>query len=510
MKKTFFVLAAIGLFFMLFLSACKDDDDDLEELEEDAGGESGDVTLTFRHTQTEDFGELRKDHIEDVAEDVSEEYDNVDIETEAMEPEEAMERQQVEMMDGDLPDIFELDTFDTDELKDYTEEGNLLDLTDFLEENDLKDEFLNLDAYTVDGHVYGLPFEGTVSGFYYNKEVLDDLGGKPESFDEFIDVIEKGIDEDYTPLMTQQMGMDNMHLTSMFNIILQRTAGSDALKDLTEGEAEWSDDDMMSALENFEDLVESDAFKEEEEKEDPYAEQDEAFEEGEEPSEDEQEEMAEDAMEQQQEPYKQLLDGEAMFVYDGDMASASPDEEEEEEMEDEFGDVPYGLVGIAEDEDEEDMLDEIGFMPMPEISDGNGDASSLEAQMADGYGFSANISDDEEEVIHDFIKEFWSDDSMDRVAEDEGMIPARKIDNVSSMDNPIQEEILDAIHDADNTFGDIQMSGTMTQQMLAEDIGQELSEIADGDEDPAQAAEGLQDATDNTIDQMEEQEDMEE
>lgn len=504
MKKYFYFLMVGGLSLILLLSACKDDDDELNELEEEAGGESSDVTLDFRHTQVEEWGELRKNHIEDVAEEVEDEYENVDIEVDGMDPEEAMERLQVEMRDGDLPDIFELDTFGN-ELEEYVEDDHLLDLTDFLEESGMKDEFLNLDDYTVDDKVYGLPFEGMVTGFYYNKEVLDELGGKPETWDEFIDVIEEGAAEDYTPLIAQQLGMDNTHLTSMFNIILQRTAGSDAMEELAEGEAEWTDDDMMAALEKFEDLVESDAFKDAGDMEDPYAEQAEMFEEGEEPSEEEQEEMAEEAMEQEQEPYKKLLDGEAMFIYDGNTASMTPDEEDEEMM----GDAAYGLVGIAEEEDKEDKLDEIGFMALPEISGGSGDTSSLEADMMGGYGFNGNVSDEEEEVIYDFIEAFWSEESMDRVAEDDGMIPARRIDNVSSMDNPIQEEILDAIHEADETFGDMQMSGSMTQQMLYEDIGQELQEIAEEDEDAEHVAENLQSATENTIEETEEMEDME-
>lgn len=497
MKKSFSLLIT-GLVFILILSACKDEDDDLNELEEEALNDSTDVTLDFRHTQMEDWGETTKKHIEDVVGQVEDDYENVDIELDGVDPQEAMERLSVEMRDGNPPDIFELEVFG-DQLEEYVDEGNLLDLTDFLEESGLKDEFINLDAFTIDDKVYGLPFEGMVSGFYYNKEVLDELGGKPETWDDFISVIEAGVDEGYEPLLTQDMGMENMHFSSMFNILMERMAGGDIMNKLEEGEIEWTDDEMVSALEKFKALAETDAFTSSEEMAELQAEQDEMLEDGD--MEDE-EEMMDEIAEMQQKPYKQLLDGEALFVYDMSMASASPDEEEDaDDMMGAMGGSPYGIVAMAEEEGKEDMVEDIGFMALPEMSDGEGDQSSLEAQMMGGYGFNGNVSDEEEEVIHKFIETFWSEESMERTAEDNGTIPARRIDHIASMDNPIQQEILDAIHDADSTFSDI-FGGSMMESMLMEEIGNGLEKIAEDDESPENVAENLQKETENAIEQM--------
>lgn len=498
MRKSFYALTVAGITFILLLTACKDDDD-LDELEEEA--DSSDVELDFRHTQTEEWGEVRKNHIEEIVDQVTDDHENIDIELDGVDPEEAMERLSVEMMDGDPPDIFELDAFG-DEIEEYVEEGNLLDLTDFLEEKGLKDEFINLGAFTVDDRVYGLPFEGTVQGFYYNKDVLDDLGGAPETWDDFIDVIEQGSEEDYTPFISQEMGMENMHLSNMLNIILERTAGTDAMEKLSEGDAEWTDDEMINALEKFKELSDSDFFAGAEEAEEDMEKQQEMMEE----SSGDDEEMMEEMEDMEQKKYKKLLDGDVLFVYDGSIASASPDEEEE--TDEEMAESPYGIVALAEEEDKEDMIDDIGFMPLPEISGGKGDQSSLEAQMMSGYGFSGNVNEEEEEAIHHFIEAFWSDESMDRAADEGGMIPAKRVDNISSMDNPIQQEILDAIHETDETFSGMDGSSVMGS-MLMDEVGSELDDLTEGNESTESIAEDLQSATDNVIDQMEEQEDME-
>lgn len=498
MKKSFYALTVAGIAFILLLTACKDDD--LEELEDEA--DSSDVELDFRHTQTEEWGEARKNHMEDIVDQVTDDHENIDIELNGVDPQEAMERLSVEMRDGDPPDIFELDAFG-DEMEEYVEEGNLLDLTDFLEEKGLKDEFLNLGAFTVDDRVYGLPFEGTVQGFYYNKDVLDELGGVPETWDDFIDVIEQGSEEDYTPLISQEMGLENMHLANMLNIILERTAGENAMEELSEEEAEWTDDEMVNALDKFKELSDSDFFAGADDAEKNMEKQEEMMEENDDLDD---EEMMEEMEEMEQEKYKKLLEGDVLFVYDGSAASASPDEEEEED--EAMAESPYGIVALAEEEDKEDMLDDIGFMPLPEISGGKGDQSSLEAQMMSGYGFNGNVSEEEEEAIHHFIEAFWSDESMDRAAEEGGMVPAKRVDNISSMDNPIQQEILDAIHDTDETFSSMDGSSVM-QSMMMDEIGDELNELTEDNASTESVAEDLQSATDNVIDQMEEQEDME-
>ena len=62
--------------------------------------------------------------------------------------------------------------FGDDQLKSYAKNDQLLNLTPILNELQLKDAFFDLSAFTTDGRVYGLPFKGKTSGFYYNTKKI--------------------------------------------------------------------------------------------------------------------------------------------------------------------------------------------------------------------------------------------------------------------------------------------------------------------------------------------------
>lgn len=77
----------------------------------------------------------------------------------------------------------------------------MLDLNDFLEESGLKDQFTNLEMFTFNDSVYGLPLNGYVEGIFYNKEIFEQAGVEvPETFDDLVQAVEKLKAAGYTPM----------------------------------------------------------------------------------------------------------------------------------------------------------------------------------------------------------------------------------------------------------------------------------------------------------------------
>ena len=79
--------------------------------------------------------------------------------------------------------------------REVAEAGKAVDLTPFLDAApEIKDIIApkTLERNTIDGKVYGLPFEGSWIGLYYNKELLEKAGaGVPTTWDELIAACDK-------------------------------------------------------------------------------------------------------------------------------------------------------------------------------------------------------------------------------------------------------------------------------------------------------------------------------
>lgn len=91
---------------------------------------------------------------------------------------------------GDAPDIFTLDNYADLEL--FAESGKLMDLTDFLAQDEISELFLEgaVEGATVDGVSYGFPYENAVIPLMYNERLLDAAGVEafPTTFEELWDL----------------------------------------------------------------------------------------------------------------------------------------------------------------------------------------------------------------------------------------------------------------------------------------------------------------------------------
>jgi len=92
---------------------------------------------------------------------------------------------------GTTPDVAEVGTTWTPE---FADAGALVDLTDRVEADGLTDDLVDslVDAGTVDGSLYGMPWYAGVRAFLYNKEIFEKAGvSEPTNWDELTEAVTK-------------------------------------------------------------------------------------------------------------------------------------------------------------------------------------------------------------------------------------------------------------------------------------------------------------------------------
>lgn len=116
-----------------------------------------------------------------------EQHPNVTINLTGEETNEHYNKMKMDAQAGTLPDVF----FNLlAPSKEMAANGDLYCLDDFIAENDLasimNDNMVN--SLSVDGSVYGLPYQKLVTGFWYNQALFDEYGVKvPETYDELLE-----------------------------------------------------------------------------------------------------------------------------------------------------------------------------------------------------------------------------------------------------------------------------------------------------------------------------------
>ena len=159
----------------------------------------------------------------------------------------------VALSTGETPNIFYYPAIAG--LKEWAQNGVLLDLTDSLnEDEEWKNTFLDgaldtydLSAYGVDG-IYALPNELNVDAIFYNKALFEKAGIEktPETMDELYEDIDKLVAAGITPFGVG--GKNTWVMGHIFNNILAKRIGRDGIIKLGTGEKKWTDDDVVECL----------------------------------------------------------------------------------------------------------------------------------------------------------------------------------------------------------------------------------------------------------------------
>lgn len=401
----------------------------LEEDEEKAG------ELILRHLFTEGDNDSFIGMIESVEEksDVS-----IELNTQGWEGYEAILRD--EMSRQELPHIIELRNPDPSFV--YEESENLLDLTDFLEEKGMMEQFHSLDSFTVDGKIYGLPFRGWTDQLFYNIELLEELGGVPETLEELMDRIVEANRAGYTPIVLDEYGSD---ILTLFEGVLQQTIGADKISDLINGSANWTDDEFVHAFELLEELSQLDI---------PYLET----------------ALLGDPLELAE----AFLTEDIVFFYTGDF-----------------------LPSIQSSDEFSHTEGNIGVVPMPPMSVAQDDQYSIHGSFDDGFVFSADVTEKEEKMIYQFIETLWSDEYMLDYNVEFGHIPAIRVESATKDD--LFQKIIQINNQSTGTFPGL---GSVLSYHYYDEIMNVLIELMDGNISAYEAAELLQENHETSADKV--------
>ncbi|GAA0302670.1 ABC-type glycerol-3-phosphate transport system substrate-binding protein [Gracilibacillus halotolerans] len=267
---------------------------------------------------------------------------------------------------GEMPHIIEFHATlpeDINFMHEHTD--HLLDLTDFLEDSGLIEEFHSLDHFTVDDRVYGLPvYSGGLTHLYYNKELVEELGGVPETLDEFIAMMKEAKQAGYNPIILDNQGDNSFSQLpyDLFQGILLETAGKEKIEALMNGEAKWTDDEFLKALQLMEDIANIDITR---------------F------------DMYPDGL------FNEFISGNTLFMY----YNFPPDDAET-----------------------------FGIMQFPTASETKRDSTMMTGTFPFGYVFNGDVTEEEEKMIYQFIESFWSKEILTEYYLEEYLVPAVRVD----------------------------------------------------------------------------------
>jgi raffinose/stachyose/melibiose transport system substrate-binding protein len=388
--------------------------------------------LTLRHSLVKDSSINRLNMLKAAVAATESALPNLHIELEGVDENINRSTQlKAEMAAGNPPDIFELFGGETDAFA-YAQAGKLLDLTAILNELEKQYDFANLQAFTFDGKIVGLPITGQVAGVYYNKKIFAELGVQPPlSYEEFIDICQKAKAKGITPLALASS--DAWVPTMLFNSLLVRNAGAAAQGYFTTGDAKWTDPAVVNAFSQFAELMTLGYFSEGT--------------------------QGMKYVEQQ----NQFKAGSAAMLYDGSWAYAS-------------------LL----DPETSKIANDVGFFRFPDRG-GPGDGL-INASFSQGYGFSANLSDVQKEAVKQFIKNMYNDEMQKKQLTDDGIFPSMfLLDNTGVP--PAVTEIITSVKNSTGTFASLD---TIIQKKVMADLEEGLQQLFEAKTTVAKLTEKLQ------------------
>ncbi|MBO0899214.1 extracellular solute-binding protein [Cellulomonas sp. zg-ZUI222] len=180
-RKTLAATAAV-LMGALALTACGGSDDNA------GGGDGGDAELTFWHNSTTGDG---KAYWEATAAAFEEANPGVTIKIQSIQNEDMDGKLQTALNSGDAPDIFM--ARGGGKLADIVDSGQVMDLTDKVDDDVREAVGGALDAFKVDGKIYGMPTAVLPGGIWYSKDLFAQAGitETPKTMAELEDAVAK-------------------------------------------------------------------------------------------------------------------------------------------------------------------------------------------------------------------------------------------------------------------------------------------------------------------------------
>src|SRR5699024_5185293 len=159
------------------------------------------------------------------------------------------------MGNDDPPDVFF--TWAGEYSNKFARSGQALDLTEYAREGStLQEQVIStqLDPYTFEDKLYGVPIIMDGKAFFYNKEIFDELNlEEPSNWEEFIKVLDVISQTDYTALSfgNQENWAAGHYLTTLNQRIVEE---EQLEKDYNKETGEFTDDGYKKALEKLNEL----------------------------------------------------------------------------------------------------------------------------------------------------------------------------------------------------------------------------------------------------------------
>lgn len=395
-------------------------------------------TVSLRHIQIGEAQKFRKAILDDVVAMTEAEVPGLTFELDGVEDSvNRFTKLPAEMAAGNPPVIFDLFGGEGDALK-YGASGRLLDLAPILEELGIKDSFLNLNQFTQDGKIYGLPIGGNTEGFYYNEELFSQLGlSEPKTWAELETAAQTLKDNGYTPFA---MGSKGAWVPLMLvNTLVGRYAGPESVDGFSDGTAKWNSPEVVSAFTKYREWVDKGYFTKGEL----------GFE--------------------YADMLNEFLMGKAGMMFDGSWrASVFSDEAQ---------------AGA--------LTNKVGFFTMPAVDGGVGDQTFINGNYSNGYGFSSKVTDQELVAVKAFIKNLYSEEMQLRGLLEDGVLPSIKLSSEATgkVEDKIVKKVINIMSESGGAFSHFDSTVPSSVYKESEDL---ILKLIAGNVDAQAVGDGLQ------------------
>jgi len=355
------------------------------------------ITLTFRHFWNKEHDKPVLDIFESIVRTYEKAHPNVKINFESID--QTIHREQKlksEMVTGTPPDMFVL--FGGAEIIPYARSNRLMDLTDFLQENGLADQFKDLHHWTLDGRVYGLPFEGHAEPIYYNRALFRKLGLEPpetmSDLSEAIRVLRKN------GLIPFALGNEDRWPAGIFaQYFMDRHAGPELIGKLVEGQngVSFHNEPYLQAFHDLESWIEQGAFSE----------------------------GANDLS--TEEAIALFTEGKAAMYLNGSWD-----------------------ITLFQNEDHPEFQQEVGVIPFPSLHPG--EDRSLAGGYTIGIGLSSNLDELKEEAALELLQMFYTPEVQTRLVYEGLRVPSMKITFDANETGPVFAQVIELMEQSTSTF----------------------------------------------------------
>ncbi|NEW04927.1 extracellular solute-binding protein [Paenibacillus sp. SYP-B3998] len=389
--------------------------------------------MTLRHIEVRDTAKSNLAILQDVVKATEAEVPGLKFELDGVE--DVVNRDtklKAEMQAGSPPPIFDL--FGGADTTNYAKAGRLLELTPIIAELGLKDKFMNLNEFSVDGKVYGLPRSGFIEGVFYNKKMFAEAGVQvPKTWDEFLKVCEALKAKGITPIAMGGGSGDGWVINMLTNTLMVRLGGPEIQEGFAKGKSKWTDAPVIEAFKKLEELKQK-GYLDKNVIATKYA-----------------------------DGQAKFYTGQAGMLFDGSWAAS-------------------GIMGKNSK-----VADDASFFNFPSMG-GPGD-DMINGGWSNGYGFSSKLNENELKAVKSFIKNFYTEANQKRALKESGNTPALKLSDIGDAKGLVAEVVQGQVSAKKGAFPAFD---ALVSPAVKKTLEATMEELLGGKVTPEKAAEKMQ------------------